>query len=109
MNKNETQAPGYMTYREAALIFSLMPEREAAQAIKATANYFLYGTVPEGLDGAAVQVFDIMRADIDRGNEKYQKTVEKNRKNGKKGGRPPKKTNNPMGTQWDTTGNPQES
>lgn len=81
MSKNETQAPGYMTYREAALIFSLMPEQEAAQAIKATANYFLYGTAPEGLKGTAVQVFDIMRADIDRNNERYQKTVERNRKN----------------------------
>ena len=27
--------PGYMTYREAALIFSLMPDEEAAKAIKA--------------------------------------------------------------------------
>ena len=92
MSKGETQAPGYMTYREAALIFSLMPEREAAQAIKATANYFLYGTMPEGLDGAAVQVFDIMRADIDRNNEKYQQIVARNAENGRKGGRPKKNT-----------------
>ena len=92
MSKGETQAPGYMTYREAALIFSLMPEREAAQAIKATANYFLYGTMPEGLDGAAVQVFDIMRADIDRNNEKYQQIVARNAENGRKGGRHKKNT-----------------
>lgn len=90
MRKSEAQAPGYMTYREAALIFSLMPEREAAQAIKATANYFLYGTMPEGLEGTAVQVFDIMQADIDRGNEKYQQIVERNAENGRKGGRPKK-------------------
>lgn len=67
-----------------------MPEQEAAQAIKATANYFLYGAMPEGLEGAAVQVFNIMRADIDRNNEKYQKTVERNAENGRKGGRPRK-------------------
>ena len=92
MSKGETQAPGYMTYREAALIFSLMPEREAAQAIKATANYFLYGTMPEGGDGAAVQVFDIMRADNDRNNEKYQQIVARNAENGRTGGRPKKNT-----------------
>ena len=38
------EAPGYMTYREAAIMFSLMPDGEVAQAIKATVNYYLYGT-----------------------------------------------------------------
>ena len=84
------QAPGYMTFREAAIIFSLMPDLEATQAIKATANYFLHGAVPDRLDGTAAQVFDIMRADIDRNNEKYQQIVERNTENGKKGGRPRK-------------------
>ena len=82
--------PGYMTCREAALIFSLMPDNEAAQAIKATANYFLYGNEPDGLKGAASQVFRIMKADINRDREKYQKIVERNRANGKNGGRPKK-------------------
>lgn len=77
-----------MTYREAAIIFSLMPDIEAAQAIKATANYFLYGTTPENLSGAAKQVFNIMQADIDRDAKKYAQMVERNRKNGSKGGRP---------------------
>lgn len=76
MNKPK-EAPGYMTYREAAIMFSLMPDEEAAQAIKATVNYYLYGTMAD-LDGVAGKVFEIMRADIDRNNEKYQKTVERN-------------------------------
>lgn len=88
MSQKEVRAPGYMTYREAALIFSLMPDREAAQAIKATANYFLYGILPEGLEGTAVQAFGIMREDIDRNNEKYRQIVERNTENGRKGGRP---------------------
>ena len=61
-------------------MFSLMPEPDAAKAIKATVNYYLYGTDTE-LDGVAEQVFKIMRADIDRNNEKYQKIVERNRTN----------------------------
>lgn len=69
-----------MTYREAAIMFSLMADEEAAQAIKATVNYYLYGTTAD-LDGVAGKVFEIMRADIDRNNEKYQKTVERNKNN----------------------------
>ena len=71
--------PGYMTYREAALIFSLMPDNEAAQAIKATVNYYLRGEVPE-LTGTPAQVFEIMRASIDRGQETYRARVEGGRK-----------------------------
>lgn len=71
--------PGYMTYREAALIFSLMPDDEAAQAIKATVNYYLRGEVPE-LSGTPAQVFEIMRASIDRGQETYRARVEGGRK-----------------------------
>lgn len=89
MAEKKATAPGYMTYREAALMFSLMPEQDAATAIKATVNYYLYGTEAK-LNGIAAQVFDIMRADIDRNNEKYRKTVERNRKNSKNGGRPKK-------------------
>lgn len=94
------EAPGYMTYREAALMFSLMPDEEAAQAIKATVNYFLFGTVAD-LEGVAGKVFEIMRADIDRGNEKYRKICSRNEENGKLGGRPPKK---PIPVESDTTG-----
>lgn len=83
MSSSQTgsQAPGYMTYREAAIMFSLMPEMDAAQAIKATVNYYLYGALPDKLNGIAAQVFQIMRADIDRNNEKYQETVERNKNN----------------------------
>lgn len=88
MNKPK-EAPGYMTYREAAIMFSLMPDEEAAQAIKATVNYYLYGTMAN-LEGVAGKVFEIMRADIDRNNEKYQKVCSRNEQNGKKGGKPRK-------------------
>ena len=91
MAKEKFEAPGYMTYREAALMFSLMPEDDAAKAIKATVNYYLYGTMPGGLDGVAEKVFQIMQADIDRNNAKYQKICERNAENGKRGGRPCKR------------------
>ena len=75
------EAPGFMTYREAAIMFSLMPEGDAARAVKATCDYYLYRTLPANLTGTAQQVFKIMKADIDRNNEKYQKIVARNKKN----------------------------
>ncbi len=75
------EAPGFMTYREAAIMFSLMPEGDAARAIKATCDYYLYRTLPANLTGTAQQVFKIMKADIDRNNEKYKKIVERNKRN----------------------------
>lgn len=88
----EKEMPGYMTYREAALIFSLMPDDEAAQAIKATVNYFLYGDEPGNrLAGTAARVFEIMCAGIDRDRDKYRRTLERNRQNGLRGGRPSRK------------------
>ena len=58
--EKQYEAPGYMTYREAALMFSLMPS---------------------GLDGVAEKVFQIMRADIDRNNAKYQEVCKRNAEN----------------------------
>ncbi len=87
--ERKKEMPGYMTYREAAIMFSLMPDEEAAQAIKATVNYYLYGANAD-LQGVARKVFEIMQADIDRNNEKYQEICSRNGKNGKKGGRPRK-------------------
>ena len=75
MAKDELEMPGYMTYREAALIFSLMPDEEAAKAIKGTVNYFLWRDVPE-LTGTALKVFEIMRASIDRSRTAYEKKVD---------------------------------
>lgn len=89
MSRQTTGAPGYITYREAAIMFSLMGNEDAAQAIKATANYFLYGKETE-LTGAAAEVFKIMKADIDKNNIKYAAVKERNRENGKKGGGPRK-------------------
>lgn len=84
MEKEAITPPGFMTYREAAIMFSLMQEPDAAKAIKATVNYYLYGTVPDDLSGPAAQVFAIMQADIDRNNTKYAGIVERNRANIKK-------------------------
>ena len=71
----EKTMPGFMTYREAAIMFALMRKEDAADAIKATCDYFLDGTITE-LTGAAAKVFEIERAAIDRGRESYQAKVD---------------------------------
>lgn len=49
-------------------------------------------TIPDIEDQTLSHLFDVVKFDIDRNNEKYQKRVEANRENGKKGGR---KSQNP--------------
>lgn len=58
-----------------------MADDEAAQAIKATVNYYLRGEIPK-LNGTAAQVFDIMKASIDKEQESYNARVEGGRKGG---------------------------
>lgn len=79
-NEEKCKAPGYMTFREAAIMFSLMPDEDAAKAIKATVNYYLHGQVSD-LDGVAGSVFGIMKADIDRNNQKYTEICKRNKDN----------------------------
>ena len=62
-------------------VFIGMPESDAAKAIKATVNYYLYGQLPSGIDGVSEKVFQIMRADIDRNNAKYQEICKRNTEN----------------------------
>ena len=71
----EKMMPGFMTYKEAALLFSILGKEDAAAAIKATCDYFLYGEIPE-LTGAAAKVFEIEKAAIDRGRESYRAKVD---------------------------------
>ena len=78
--EEQRKAPGYMTFREAAIMFSLMPDEDAAKAIKATVNYFLYNQVAD-LDGVAGSVFAIMKADIDRNDQKYVDICKRNKDN----------------------------
>lgn len=104
--ESRNEAPGYMTYREAAIMFTLMQPDDAAKAIKATAGYYLYGTIPDDLDGAAAQVFQIMRADIDRDAEKYRQTVKRNRENAKKRWGKDDASGMRVGCQWDANNKP---
>lgn len=83
-----------------------MAELEPAERMEvrdAVDSYAFFGEVPEGLSRVARVVFSCIKTSIDRMNEDYEASAERNRENGKKGGRPRKPTetqqnpNNPVG------------
>ena len=77
-------APGFMVYREAAIMLALIPPEDAAAAIKAACDYFVRGMEPQSLDGYSAHVYETLREGIDRGAKKYQAKSEQNRKSAEK-------------------------
>ena len=77
-------APGFMVYREAAIMLALIPPEDAAAAIKAACDYFVRGTEPQSLDGYSAHVYETLREGIDRSAKKYQDKAEQNRKSAEK-------------------------
>lgn len=83
------QQPALMLFREKAAMFCLLTDVQAGRVIKAAIGYFDSGVLPEELEQAESLVFESLRFDIDRNAEKYRAICERNRTNGKNGGRPP--------------------
>ena len=113
MKDTKKDTPGFMLYREAAIMLSLLPDEAAGQVIKAAAFYFLRGTAPNDIEETASQVFEVLQESIDRCNDKYGHILTRNIINGKKGGRPKGKTQkepkeNPEETQTEPKGNPEK-
>ncbi len=78
------EAPGFVVYREAAIMLALIPAEDAAAAIKAACDYFVRGMEPQSLDGYSVHVYETLREGIDRSTKKYQAKSEQNRKSAEK-------------------------
>ena len=103
MKDTKKDTPGFMIYREAAIMLSLLPDETAGQVIKAAVFYFLRGTVPNDIEETASQVFEVLQESVDRCNDKYKRILTRNTLNGSKGGRPKGKT------QKEPNGNPKET
>lgn len=71
--------PAFMTYREAALLYKVLPDADAAAVIKATVDYYLTGDDP-GFSGTLAAVFDVMKTGVDKGRSEWQKRSEHGRK-----------------------------
>lgn len=67
-------------YRDSLIMLALASDEVTAAVVKAAANYFLYSTEPEELDGLALQVWQEVKHSIDTGTANYKKRCEENRK-----------------------------
>lgn len=76
----------YLDYQEQ---FELLTDEQAGQLIKAIIKYEKTGEITK-LEGMTKMAFSFIKTQLDRDREKYNKKCEKNKENGRKGGRPKK-------------------
>ncbi|MEF2919603.1 MAG: DUF6291 domain-containing protein, partial [Acutalibacteraceae bacterium] len=77
-----------LTDEQAGQLFKLLFEYSDNENIKVDDNQY---------ENIVLTMFDTMTPVIDEGRSKYIRKVERNRKNGKNGGRPKETQNNPLG------------
>lgn len=83
----------YTEYREH---LSMLPPEQVGELMFALMDYQETGEVPDLPKGSALAMcFSFIKARMDKDNSKYEEKCERNRSNGKKGGRPTKETDNP--------------
>ena len=71
-----------------------LSDKELGELIRNIFIYLRTGKVPKMKRGLSF-VFSFIKVELDKNNETYEKIVERNRENGKKGGRP-KNPKNPV-------------
>lgn len=76
----------FVLYYEYKEHFDLLSDEELGKLMRAIMVYEAEGVVPE-LDGMVKMAFSFIRKDLDISREKYDAKCERNRQNGKNGGR----------------------
>ena len=80
----------YTEYREH---LSMLPPEQVGELMFALMDYQETGKVPDLPKGSALAMcFSFIKKRMDKDNSKYEERCERNRSNGKKGGRPTKET-----------------
>ncbi|RJV45979.1 hypothetical protein DWX57_05350 [Coprococcus sp. AF19-8AC] len=80
----------YTEYREH---LSMLPPEQVGELMFALMDYQETGEVPDLPKGSALAMcFSFIKARMDKDNSKYEEKCERNKSNGKKGGRPTKET-----------------
>lgn len=69
----------------------ILSDKEFGQLMRAVFEYNINGTVPEFTSRTVQACWNPIKDSLDRSAEAYEQRCEKNRENGKKGGRPKKK------------------
>lgn len=83
----------FIFYRDWLNALKDMPDNIRLEMYDSITSYALDGEIPE-LSPLAKVAFSFVKPQIDRDIDKYNKVVERNRANGKLGGRKPKRTQN---------------
>lgn len=91
-----SERPGFIVYHETLDETDYMTDTQRGQLFRALMCYSRSGEIVEDIDPIVMGAFMCMRKSIDRQAANYERTCERNRINGSKGGRP-KKTEK---TQW---------
>jgi len=96
----------FVLHHDSLNVLSKLTDEQAGQLFKAIANFNLGIDMPE-LDFALEMAFLPFENQFKRDAEKYNSIVDRNRKNGSKGGRPKNNPKNPVGY-LETQQNPTE-
>lgn len=75
----EYKAKGFLLYADDADLFAQLDDVGRSSVIMALFEYFINGTIPDNMDSTRHMVFSVIKRNIDRDREKYQRTCEKKR------------------------------
>jgi len=86
----------FQLYHDMTGVVSVMTDEQAGKLLKAILTY-VNGSEPEFDDPVAMVAFQPIRMQLERDHQSYVNIVTRNRENGRKGGRPKKTQENPVG------------
>ena len=86
----------FQLYHDMTGVVSVMTDEQAGKLLKAILTY-VNGSDPEFDDPVAMVAFQPIRMQLERDHQSYVNIVTRNRENGRKGGRPKKTQENPVG------------
>ncbi len=89
MTPNDSRA-GFLMYKGFEQLFSRLDMQQRGELITAIFDYEINGEENPELSALVGMAFISIKQSLDRDNENYKKTCQKNSENGKKGGRPKK-------------------
>lgn len=95
--ENNRMLTGILLFADYEEKLSVLTAEEKGNLLDAIFRYNRTGEVPENMPKLVQVIFSFIKDDIDRNREKYKNICERNRENGKHGGRPKKQEENPVG------------
>ena len=86
--------PGFIIYNDYCEKLAILTDEELGKLIRFIFEYEKTKIIPK-MERELLMAFNFIKVDLDNGTENYNKTCERNRNNGQKGGRPVNNPNKP--------------